>query len=103
NRETVKSDCNQNNNDKETATQTTSEKVVINDETKTVEVVPETQGNQVTSDSLADAVLAKVKAGTSELDLANAYVKSEVTSDSEAIQTAKAELEGILSASIGIQ
>src|SRR5699024_10884265 len=45
----------------------------------------------------------KVKAGTSELDLADAYVKPEVTSDSEAIQTAKAELEGILSASIGIQ
>ena len=102
-REAFKSYFDQLDIDQEGATQSTSAQVVINDETKTVEVVPETQGNQVTSDSLADAVLAKVKAGTSELDLADAYVKPEVTSDSEAIQTAKAELEGILSASIGIQ
>ncbi|MGH2065422.1 peptidoglycan binding domain-containing protein, partial [Aerococcus sp. L_4] len=102
-REAFKSYFDQLDIDQEGATPSTSAQVVINDETKAVEVVPETQGNQVTSDSLADAVLAEVKAGTNELDLADAYVKPEVTSDSEAIQMAKSELEGILSASIGLQ
>ncbi|PMC79436.1 hypothetical protein CJ191_06695 [Aerococcus viridans] len=81
----------------------TNAQVVINDDTKAVEVVPETQGTEVTSDSLADAILSKVEAGTSELALADAYVKPTVTSDDEVIQTAKAKLKAILSAKIGLQ
>lgn len=89
--------------DQEDARKSTNAQVVINDESKAVEVIPETQGTQVTSDSLADAVLAGVQAGTDELDLADAYVKPAVTSESEAIKEAKAALEGILSATIGLQ
>ncbi|MEY8370902.1 L,D-transpeptidase family protein [Aerococcaceae bacterium 50-4] len=91
------------NIDQEGSKPSTNAQVVINDETKAVEVVPETQGDQVTSESMADAILSEVKLGTDTLDITDAYVKPSVTSDSEEIQKAKAELEGILSAKIGMQ
>ncbi len=102
-RDTFKAYFNQLNIEQEERKPSTNAQVVINDDTKAVEVVPETQGTEVSADSLADAILSKVKSGASELALSDAYVKPSVTSDDEAIQTAKAKLENILSATIGLQ
>lgn len=77
--------------------------VTLDEETKTVEVVPETQGTEVNSDSLADALLTAINEGQKEVDLAEAYVKPSVTSEDETIQSSKATLEKILSATIGLQ
>ncbi|RPA58224.1 hypothetical protein EF384_07530 [Aerococcus agrisoli] len=84
-------------------TASTNAQVVLNDETKAVEVVAEKQGNTVSAASLADAIAAKAGAGETTVDLAEAYEKPSVTSDSEEIQTAKADIEKILNAQISMK
>jgi lipoprotein-anchoring transpeptidase ErfK/SrfK len=89
--------------DQTNRTASTNAQVVLNDETKAVEVVAEKQGNTVSAKSLADTLMAKAATGETTVDLKEAYEKPAVVSDSKEIQSAKAEIEKILNAKISMQ
>ncbi|XJS09992.1 L,D-transpeptidase family protein [Aerococcaceae bacterium WGS1372] len=81
----------------------TIDAAIIKDEEGAFQVREEVYGNQVSSESLTEAIKNKVSAGIGELELEEAYIQPTKLAEGEAIQEQLAELEKMKNSTITLE